>query len=394
MNKTSSSGQWIALTLATVTGIIVFALSFLTNPVLFGEISADLDLTIVELGFVWGIGSFAGLLMNIPAGAIVDRLGTRRMLSGLCILGGIAGGLRAFSNSFASFMVTTLIFGLFVTVIPMNVHRAAGLWFGERRGFAAGVISTGLALGLALGSGLNSSVFSPAIGGWRPLFLAYGALSIAIGLAWFFLYPKTEPALNTSGKVSLRESLSHVLRLRELWLIGVGTLFFWACLRGMVGYLPLYLRSVGWEPVTADQTLTVFYTVSLILVMPLAITSDRYNLRREFLAGSVLILGLAVFALSILNGNLIWIAVVIGGSMFDGYMAMHQAAALSINKLDMRFAGTALGVTAALRETGGAIGSPIGNWLSTFGLQTPFIFWGIMAIIGAAILWQLPTKRT
>ncbi|MGB0389659.1 MAG: hypothetical protein ACPGWR_32965, partial [Ardenticatenaceae bacterium] len=61
-----------------------------------------------------------------------------------------------------------------------------------------------------------------------------------------------------------------------------------------------------------------------------------------------------------------------------------------VDGIGFAFAGTALGFISTLREVGGFFSPPIGNALADFGLSVPFLFWSLMGLIGAAILWLLP----
>ena len=225
--------------------------------------------------------------------------------------------------------------------------------------------------------------------------LFYGILGVIMSGMWFFFYPQADHATDKAPqKRAFVQSLRHVMRSRELWLIGLGSLCFWACLRGFVGYLPLYLKTIGWNPVLADQTLAIFYTVSLIGVLPLSIASDRFRIRRELMILAVSVLALGVLIFSFAEGLILWFAVIMAGIFFDAYMAIHQATALEVEGIGFAFAGTALGFISTLREVDGFFSPPIGNALAEFGLTVPFIFWGMMGLLGAAILWLLPTLET
>ena len=52
------------------------------------------------------------------------------------------------------------------------------------------------------------------------------------------------------------------------------------CIQGLLGYLPLYLRTLGWEALRADGALSAFHTSSMIFVLPIALWSDRLGSRK------------------------------------------------------------------------------------------------------------------
>jgi len=124
----------------------------------------------------------------------------------------------------------------------------------------------------------------------------------------------------------------------------------------------------------ADQTLATFFLVSLIGVMPLSLFSDRMRSRRIFMVVSIAVMSIGVLSFSIVDGILIWIALIVAGFFFDAYMSIHQAAAQEVDGISYQYVGTALGFIATLREAGGFMSPPIGNALAEYSL------------------WQLPRK--
>ena len=78
--------------------------------------------------------------------------------------------------------------------------------------------------------------------------------------------------------------------------------------------------------------------------------------------------------------------------MFDAFMAIHQANVLEVGGIGGAMAGTALGFVATLRDLGGFIGPPIGNALAEQNPAAPFVFWGIMGLVGVVVYSFLPRK--
>jgi nitrate/nitrite transporter NarK len=72
----------------------VVGLERMCMPVLFKEISLDLNLSLVSVGTIWGMDPLAGVLIAIPGGLLVDRFGIKRTLAVICILAGLLGALR------------------------------------------------------------------------------------------------------------------------------------------------------------------------------------------------------------------------------------------------------------------------------------------------------------
>ena len=125
----SDAYKWLVLTLAALTFTFVLAIPQMSLPVLFEEISADLGLSLVQVGWIWGVGSVMGILVGIIGGPVGDRFGPRRTLAVACLFIGIAGAARGLSNGFAMLAFTVLITGFAQWSIPMYVHKTCGVWF-------------------------------------------------------------------------------------------------------------------------------------------------------------------------------------------------------------------------------------------------------------------------
>ena len=135
------SYRWLVLTLSTFTFTFVVAIPQMSLPVLFDEISAELGLSLVQVGWIWGAGSVLGILVGLIGGPVGDRFGPRRTLAVACLLMGIAGAARGLSNGFTMLTVTTLITGFAQWSIPMNVHKTCLVfqretWHGKWRCFS------------------------------------------------------------------------------------------------------------------------------------------------------------------------------------------------------------------------------------------------------------------
>ena len=90
--------------------------------------------------------------------------------------------------------------------------------------------------------------------------------------------------------------------------------------------------------------------------------------------------------LSIVEGAIIWVAVLMVGGVRDGYMAVFMTAATELPGVGSAYAGTAIGLAMTLSRIGGLIAPPLGNSLARFGARVPFILWAVMTLLGLAVL--------
>ena len=393
MIKTSSWYKWYILALATCTHLFVVALPFFCMPVLFKQISEDLSLSLVQLGVVWGMISLPSLFAAFGAGLISDRFGASRTLAISCLLAGAAGALRGVADGFTTLALFMFLFGLFAIPLQFTTHKAAGEWFtGRQLGLANGILAMGMGIGNTLGSMLSATVLSPAFGGWRNLLFVYGAIGIVIGILWLRARRRPrqheEARLLTIETVPFKQSLSHVIRLKPVWLLALFQLCIMAYMSGFIGYLPLYLRDVaGWSPVSADGALAALCAISVIGVIPLSMISDRLGLRKAVLFPAIFAAFIGISLLSLYTGPAIWVAMFLIGIGQEAFFALSITMVMETEGVGSAYAGTALGMATTLAALGGFFSPPIGNRLAEINPSFAFVFWAAISLCAFVILF-------
>ena len=385
-----SKYRWYILLLSGFTATFAVAAPTMAMPVLFSEIAKDLRLTLVQIGAVWGTVSFAGLFTSLAGGMIGDLFGSRRTLAVACLLLGLAGASRGLSDGLATMTITVFLSGLLAATIPMNLHKVCAMWFsGTRLGRANAVVSGGMALGFMLGSLVSATVLSPWLGSWRNVLFLYGGIAVLLSIPWALtrVAPRErERRTRGSEGPSFRRTLAHVTHLRNVWILGIALLGVGGGVQGLLGYLPLYLRGIGWAASRADSALAGFHAISLLAVFPLAILSDRFGSRKKLLVAATLLIACGIGLLSIVDGVVIWIAVLMAGAVRDGYMSVFMTTVTELEGVGAEYAGTALGLVMTLSRIGALIAPPLGNSLAAYGPRAPFILWSAMAILGLAAM--------
>lgn len=398
VKQASTNYRWVILIMCALTPLFVVTLPNMSLPPLFTAISTDLNLSLVEVGTIWGAGSFAGIFFALVGGTLGDRFGTRAVLFATCLMTGLLGLLRSFAIDFTTLLLAALAFGVFQAVIPVMLFKVARQWFpANQLGTASGVISAGFAAGLLLGPLLSTSVILPALGGWRQVLMFYGVIAITVSLLWLVIHPPTrDSGSRRLPRVSLKASLGHVMRLRNLWILGIAGLGVSACFQGFSGYLPTYLKAIGWENLDADRTLAAFFVTSLAAVVPLSMLSDRLRLRRGFLIFAALVLSIGVGLLGIVDGAQVVLVIAATGFIFDSLMAILNTSVMEVEGVTDLYVGTAIGFSTMIRNLGGTISPPIGNGLATLGYSVPFLFWGcagLFAVVMFVFLNRAPKSK-
>ena len=173
-----------------------------------------------------------------------------------------------------------------------------------------------------------------------------------------------------------------VAAVRNVWLLGLAMFGVGSCIQGGLGYLPLYLRGLGWQAATADSALATFHGASLLFTIPIALLSDRLGSRRRVLMVATVMIATGFGLLSVADGLLVWGAVILAGVVRDGFMAILMTRIIEIKQVGAVYAGTATGLIMSISQIGSVLSPPIGNSLSIYNPGLPYLFWAGMALVG------------
>lgn len=367
--------------------MLVVAMPSMAMSVLAKDISTALNLNLVQVGIIWGIGALPGIFTSLLGGLIGDRFGPKRVLVIFSLAAGLLGAARGLAPDFLSLAVVVVLLGALVPFVSMNGLKTAGQWFPPSQlGMASGLISMGMALGFLLGALVSATVLAPMLGGWRYVLLLYGLSGALMSIPWYF--SRELPTVhNTAGQpFSMRATVRHVAGLKNIWLMGLALFCVGGCIQSMLGYLPLYLRNQGWDPVSADASLSTFHLTSLVFVMPIALWSDRLGSRKRLLMTAALMEVLGTGLLSVASGGLVWAAVIMAGFVRDAFMAIYMTMVIETEGVGPAYAGTAVGIAMTISSLGYVIAPPIGNSLAVFWPGAPFAFWAGLALLGLLCL--------
>ncbi len=394
MESQKSNYRWYLLCLTLLTNILCSAMPSMAMSVLSKEISIDLRLNVVQVGIIWGIGSLPAIITSLLGGAAGDKFGPRKMLIISSLLVGFLGAARGLANSYGLLLVTVLLVGAITPFITLNGIKIVGQWFpSSQLGLANGFLSMGMALGFFLGSILSASVFSPLLGGWRNVLILYGAGGALLSVLWFFTRSAPSVLVNSVQKISMMQSIGHVIRLKNVWMIGLVLFCMAGAIQGTLGYLPLHLREIGWAGVKADGALSAFHLISMIFVLPIALWSDRLGSRKKVMVvASVMILS-GIGMMSFAKGNLVYAAVLLAGFMRDGFMAMVYTSVMESKGVGAAYAGTASGFINGVSGIGMAVEPALGNSLAAIWSGGPFLLWAGSAAVALILVFSLKGKN-
>jgi len=401
MNKTrkNTDYKWVILILGALTNTIVVAIQSISLSVLLPEISSEMNLSLVQSGLIWGIGSLPIIFSSFFAGILADQLGPKRTILIGIVSAGLLGASRGLSNNYATLMITIFLLGLFLPLITISNVKNTKIWFDEKQvGLANGIVSLGMALGFFIGANVSASLISPWLGGWRNVFILYGLISLVMIIPWL-VSPSGPASSKAQDKPAQKFSwgqINHVIKIRELWLIGLAIMTFNGGIQGVLGYLPLYLRSIGWQEIRADSATSIFHLASMLSVIPLTYIADRLGKGKKIAIIAAALTTLGIGSLFFVHDGGILTALVLAGLTRDSLMAILITLAVNTKGVGADYSGIALGFVLFLTGIGSLVSPPIGNRLADLTLSTPFLFWGALILVSliCIVLTRNKTENT
>jgi nitrate/nitrite transporter NarK len=243
----------------------------------------------------------------------------------------------------------------------------------------------------------SATVFSPHLGGWRNVMFLYGIPAVALGFLWLFTGrepDKTENPELVTTKIPFRQAISHVVRIKEVWLIGLVTLTTWGASMGFMGYLPLYLRNTGWTPAGADSAITIASLFMSIGSIPMVLLSDKLKSRKGVLILSIASLAVGLALLPFASTTGVWLIIIITSFLRSGAGSLFNVMIFETKSVGSNYGGTAIGLANTVSMIGAFLAPPLGNSLVNIDKGLPFIFWSCLAAIGIPLLLLIKTKTS
>ena len=215
----------------------------------------DLNLSLVQMGWVFSAFTFAYAAFEIPSGWLGDVIGPRKVLARIVLWWSAFTMATGLAWNFVSLLVARFLFGVGEAGAFPNISRSFATWFPTReRGSAHGVVMMGTRLGGALAPPIVGWLMVTA--GWRQTFFVFGAIGViwcVFWLRWFKDDPAQHPSVNREELELIQQGVGHSDSLRFDWSKLVSWNLLFICLMYFtMGYtlyfnltwLPTYLKEV------------------------------------------------------------------------------------------------------------------------------------------------------
>ena len=336
-------------------------------------------------------------VMNGVSGPLVDRLGTKLGYA-LCIAW---WSIAAMLHSLAW---NALSLGLFRFLLGMGEagNWPAGVkvvseWFKPKeRAFASGIFNSGSSIGAVVAPPLVAWIILTA--GWRSAFLMVGSVGLLWLLVWMLVY--YTPAEARAETAQPPASAWKLLRTRWVLTFALSKMCSDPAWYFYVFWFPQYLKSARGFDIAA---------IGKFAWIPF-LTADAGNLIGGAFAAALLSRGVslvwtrrisvALFALlmtaaipAVLAANA-FVSIALISIATLGYTgALANMLAMPADRFPKNAVGSVWGIASMGAGFGGMVFSLTTGWVVDHYSYVPvFVGFGILPLIGAAIVWTLPER--
>jgi MFS family permease len=312
-----------------VIGALHFFLSQLyrtSNAVLAPSLIRDLSLDTEGLGLMSAAFFYAFALTQIPISLLIDRVGPRRLMTLLSLLG-VAGALVfSWSHGLSMALAGRLLLGVGLACNLIGSLKLISEWFSPLA-FASlsGIL-------FSIGTLGNITSTTPLVlmvehWGWRASFQAIAVVHVLLTAALYFIVQDRPPDRNPASRAaatpedvnSALQNIGLLLRGKDYWIISFGSFVRYGTQAALQALWagPLLIVVLGYSPFQTGNIILAM-NLGLIIGGPLWGTiSDRIcRTRKWIIVSGLFLLALSTFLLSqVPQGT----GAVVTGAIFFGF---------------------------------------------------------------------------
>jgi len=216
--------RWIIFATLALMYILVYFYR-VSLAVVAGDLSRELHLTPEQLGTLSGVLFYVYAAAQLPLGPMIDRMGSRVVISGCGVLTTMGGILFSQADTLAGAMVARMLMGVGTASVLMATFTLFSHWFTKQEfGRVSGFM---VALG-NLGNLAGTAPLALAVGawGWRNSFLVAGIVQGVVTLLVFIKVQDrpddSQPRIDAEEpkKTGMMAAWREIFGTRDFWLLG------------------------------------------------------------------------------------------------------------------------------------------------------------------------------
>ncbi|MGP3668258.1 MAG: MFS transporter [Candidatus Bathyarchaeota archaeon] len=344
---------------AFFTAFTIHLLLFSYSPII-QLVIEEMGISHAEAGFVFSICILAIMLLRIPWGFMIDRLGFMNVIKMAMMLIGVFSFLRGFASNYHELLIFQLLLGVGMAAILPCLTKIVNTMFQEKAGVATGVYVSGFPVGELVGLSLTSYLLLTFKGDWRAVFKTFGLWSIFLALTWWLIgkaYSTKQVNLNQSTL-----KLKEVVKLKQVWLLTGLCICSMGCYDTLLTFLPRMLEIKGLEALEANITSSILPLGFLLSGLSVGALSDKVGLRKPFLWMLSLTTIPSIILIPQLSQIPLWIVILTAGFTLSGILTLVLIIAAEHPETS-NFVGGAAGLIYSIGNTGSFLFPVIVGWL-------------------------------
>ena len=359
----------------------------------------DLDLTHGSLGAAMGAWQLVYIAAAVPAGILIDRIGTTTSIALGGLLIALSAGLRSLAVDGSTLIAAVMIFGLGGPIISAGAPKAiVEVFAGPNRGFAMGVYVTGPALGSIIALTLTNAILLPLFDGdWRILMRFWGAIVLLATVVWLIIARsrprRTRQTTADERPLNYLASLRDTIKHPTVALVLVLGILVFMFNHGLNNWLPSILESHGFSPRTAGYWAAIPTAVGIVgsLVIPRLATPER----RFIILIALAVAAVAASALFYSSASMpLLVALLLQGAVRSSMMTVLVLTLVELPEIGERKASLSTGLFFSAAEIGGMLG-PLSLGL-LYSPEAGFLhaFYALSAITAAILVGAILLRNS
>jgi ACS family D-galactonate transporter-like MFS transporter len=306
----------------------------------------DFSLSAGQMGIILSSYLWSYALLQIPVGALLDKVGIKWLMRAGTILWTIATFMTAIVGGLGLIIFSRILLGVAEAPAFPGASKATGYWFPLReRGLATSSFDAAAKFSNVIGVPIVAGAVT--VWGWRGGFYLTGALSLIFALLFWIFYrdPKEDRRLSeeersyiveggaqqetTGNQTNALANLGYVLRQRKVWGLTLGFMAYGYSFYLFLSWLPGYLETNLHMSVLKSglytivpwivATITDIFIGGWLVDRLIARGYNSTRVRKTLLTIGMLI-GIAVIGAAFTTSAtvaIIWISIALGGLAFS-----------------------------------------------------------------------------
>jgi nitrate/nitrite transporter NarK len=206
------------------------------------RISSDVGIDTLEFGAVGSAWLIGYAIMQVPAGWLADRFGSRIVLIVLAIVWSVLTAAIGLCTDFTMLIALWFAMGLALAGVFPCAAKAIGAWFPDaQKAMASGLLGSSTMLGSAAASFLTVWFVVQMQISWQWTYVIFGGAGVLWAIAYFVVIPERSTQASTQAPMNA-DDWRKLAGSPSLWLL-CGQQFFRAgAMIFFINWFPSFLK--------------------------------------------------------------------------------------------------------------------------------------------------------